>query len=138
MPCVSLHRAHFMALCDKLLTQVPRLHLWAASYYHEFAPLGWQLEYFTRPLRYTSAVLREVKFHREIAMDKVKGYDHCCELNNTYCSPVHRLYHRHQHHKTLLIKDCMMCGRAIADVLLPLLPSKKGGYCSRLIYTRNK
>ncbi|XP_025113964.1 uncharacterized protein LOC112575993 [Pomacea canaliculata] len=51
----------FGIFCGKLLAQVPRLHLWAASCFHGLAPVGWQVEYLTRPLRSPPTVVRELQ-----------------------------------------------------------------------------
>ncbi|XP_025111731.1 uncharacterized protein LOC112574719 [Pomacea canaliculata] len=109
---------NFQTLCDKLLTQVPRLHLWAASCFHEHAPAGWQVENFTRPLRSPPAVIREVE--REVYVSGCRDilpYRERGVPDHTEGPPVRRLYHRGQGHSGRLPGDCVTCGREVASFL---------------------
>ncbi|XP_025099960.1 uncharacterized protein LOC112567481 [Pomacea canaliculata] len=91
--------SYFCSVCDKLLTQVPHLHLWAASCYHGNATVGWQVEYLTRPLRSPPAVVREVEQDRSFTNDRdVLPYSERGVPDHTDGPPVRRLYHqRHGH-----------------------------------------
>ncbi|XP_025113553.1 uncharacterized protein LOC112575759 isoform X2 [Pomacea canaliculata] len=108
----------FKTFCHKLLTQVPHLHLWAASYFHGDAPVGWQVEYLTRPLRSPPAVVREVKQDVRITTDRhVKPYSKRGVPDHTDGPPVTRLYHRGQGHSGDGPGDCVTCGREVASFL---------------------
>ncbi|XP_025111934.1 uncharacterized protein LOC112574831 [Pomacea canaliculata] len=112
---------NFQTLCDKLLTQVPRLHLWAASCYHGDAPTGWQVEYLTRPLRSPPAVVREVEQDEKITRHRhVKPYSERGVADHTDGPPVTRLYHRGQGHSGRFPGDCVTCGLDVACFLLSL------------------
>ncbi|XP_025100540.1 uncharacterized protein LOC112567884 [Pomacea canaliculata] len=108
----------FPTFCDKLLTQVPHLHLWAASCYHRNAPAGWQVECLTRPLRSPPAVVREVEQdssftkHRDVLPYSERGVP-----DHTDGPPVTRLYHRSQGHSGDSPVDCVTCGRDVASFL---------------------
>ncbi|XP_025114499.1 uncharacterized protein LOC112576346 isoform X2 [Pomacea canaliculata] len=103
---------------DKLLTQIPQLHLWAASYYHEAAPRGWQEEHLTRPLRCPPTVVREVEKDSEITeYHVVHPYSKRGVADQTDGPPVTRLYHRGQGHTSHLPQDCVTCGREVASFL---------------------
>ncbi|XP_025111915.1 uncharacterized protein LOC112574813 [Pomacea canaliculata] len=109
----------WMILCDKLLTRVPRLHLWAASCFHGDAPDGWQVEYLTRPLRSPPAVVREfeqdemITTHRYVLPYKEGGLP-----DHTDGPPVRRLYHHEgQGHSGDWPGDCVKCGRKVAEFL---------------------
>ncbi|XP_025112558.1 uncharacterized protein LOC112575148 [Pomacea canaliculata] len=109
---------NFQTLCDKLLTQVPRLHLWAASCYHGYTPAGWQVEYLTRPLRSPPSVVREVARDEKITKHRyVKPYSERGVPDHTDGPPVMRLYHRGQGHSGDWSDDCVTCGREVASFL---------------------
>ncbi|XP_025113319.1 uncharacterized protein LOC112575583 [Pomacea canaliculata] len=109
---------YFDTVCDKLLTQVPHLHLWAASCYHGDAPTGWQVECLTRPLRSPPAVIREVEQDVDITESgKVKPYSERGVPDHTDGPPVTRLYHRGQGHSADNPGDCVTCGRDVASFL---------------------
>ncbi|XP_025100545.1 uncharacterized protein LOC112567887 isoform X2 [Pomacea canaliculata] len=111
-------RSYFHTVCDKLRRQVPDLHLWAASCYHEHAHAGWQVEYLTRPLRSPPAVVREVEQDLSFTMDRtVKPYSERAVPDHTDGPPVTRLYHRGQGHSGRLPGDCVTCGRDVASFL---------------------
>lgn len=119
----------FKTLCTKLLTQVPDLHLWAASYFHRNAPTGWQVKYLTRPLRSPPAVIREVEKDENITRHcLVQAYSERGVPDHTDGPPVIRLYHRGQGHSALLPVDCVACGRDIANFLLIVCVSSPGRY----------
>ncbi|XP_025111938.1 uncharacterized protein LOC112574835 [Pomacea canaliculata] len=104
--------------CSKLLTQVPRLHLWAASCFHEDAPDGWQVEYLTRPLRSPPAVVREVEQNEWITVTRnVLPYSERGVSDHTDGPPVTRLYHRGQGHSGENPVNCVACGREVASFL---------------------
>ncbi|XP_025078808.1 uncharacterized protein LOC112554944 [Pomacea canaliculata] len=108
----------FQTLCQLLLTQVPRLHLWAASCFHDYAPAGWQIEYLTRPLRSPPAVVREVEQDKRITRDRhVRPYRERGVPDHTDGPPVTRLYHRGQGHSGDRPVDCVTCGREVASFL---------------------
>ncbi|XP_025100543.1 uncharacterized protein LOC112567886 [Pomacea canaliculata] len=93
---------YFYKVCDKLLTQVSDLHLWASSCFHGHAPDGWQEECLTRPLRSPPAVVREVEQDDFITKHgDVKPYT---ERGHSGDRPG----------------DCVTCGRDVASFLLSL------------------
>ncbi|XP_025111924.1 uncharacterized protein LOC112574821 [Pomacea canaliculata] len=109
---------NFQTLCDKLLTQVPRLHLWAARCLHENAPAGWQVEHFTRPLRSPPAVVREVEQDPRITnLCAVHPYSERGVPDHTDGPQVRRLYHRGQGHSGDRPVDCVTCGSEVASFL---------------------
>ncbi|XP_025111947.1 uncharacterized protein LOC112574842 [Pomacea canaliculata] len=102
----------------KLLTQVPRLHLWAASCFHLNAPVGWQVENLTRPLRSPPVVVREVEQDEMITeYYAVNPYSERDVPDHTDGQPVKRLYHRGQGHSGRWPVDCVTCGRDVASFL---------------------
>ncbi|XP_025111942.1 uncharacterized protein LOC112574840 [Pomacea canaliculata] len=108
----------FKTFCDKLLTKVPRLHLWAASCFHEQAPAGWQVEYLTRPLRSPPVVVREVEQNEFITeLNDVHPYSKRGVPDHTDGPPVTRLYHRGEGHSGRWPVDCVTCGREVASFL---------------------
>ncbi|XP_025111927.1 uncharacterized protein LOC112574824 [Pomacea canaliculata] len=108
----------FPTLCDKLLTQVPHLHLWAASCFHGYAPAGWQVEHLTRPLRSPPAVVREVEQEARITTHgDVLPYSERGVPDHTDGPPVTRLYHRGQGHSGSWTDDCVTCGREVGRFL---------------------
>ncbi|XP_025113949.1 uncharacterized protein LOC112575973 [Pomacea canaliculata] len=109
---------YFDTVWDKLLTQVPHLHLWAASCFHGDAPTGWQVEYLTRPLRSPPAVVREVE-HKDRHFDggHVQPYSERGVPDHTDGPPVRRVYHRGQGHSGDRPADCVTCGRDVASFL---------------------
>ncbi|XP_025114295.1 uncharacterized protein LOC112576215 [Pomacea canaliculata] len=107
----------FRTVCDKLLTQVPLLHLWAASCYHGDAPAGWQVEHLTRPLRSPPAVVREVAQDTNFTEDRyVLPYRERGVADHTDGPPVTRLYHSQGHSGDRSV-DCVTCGRELARFL---------------------
>ncbi|XP_025100538.1 uncharacterized protein LOC112567883 [Pomacea canaliculata] len=111
-------RSDFHTVCYKLRTQVPHLHLWAASCYHGYAPDGWQVEYLTRPLRSPPAVVREVAKHSYITVGNiVMPYSERGVPDHTDGPPITRLYHRGHGHSGDSPRDCVTCGRDVASFL---------------------
>ncbi|XP_025112766.1 uncharacterized protein LOC112575257 [Pomacea canaliculata] len=111
-------KTSFPLFCDKLLTQVPRLHLWAASCYHGHAPAGWQVESLTRPLRSPPTVVREVEQDESIARhNRIHRYSDRVVPDHTDGPPVRQLYHRGQGHTGRLPDNCVTCGREVASFL---------------------
>ncbi|XP_025100976.1 uncharacterized protein LOC112568091 isoform X2 [Pomacea canaliculata] len=112
---------NFQTLYEKLLTRVPRLHLWAASYFHQNAPAGWQVEYLTRPLRSPPTVVREVEQDEMITTDRhVLRYSERGVPDHTDGPPVRRLYHRGHSDSGRFPEDCVTCGREVASFLQSL------------------
>ncbi|XP_025112051.1 uncharacterized protein LOC112574901 [Pomacea canaliculata] len=108
----------FQTFCELLLTQVPHLHLWAASCFHGHAPAGWQVECLTRPLRSTPVVVREVEQDEWITRHRlVLPYRERGGPDHTDGPPVTRLYHRGQGHSGRRPGDCITCGREVATFL---------------------
>ncbi|XP_025111925.1 uncharacterized protein LOC112574822 [Pomacea canaliculata] len=110
--------SYIQTFCDKLFTQVPRLHFWASSCYHEDTPVGWQVVHLTRPLRSPPTVVREVK--KDVKITKhgyVKPYSERGVPDHTDGPPVRRLYHRGQGHSGRWPGDCVRCGGKVARVL---------------------
>ncbi|XP_025113952.1 uncharacterized protein LOC112575976 [Pomacea canaliculata] len=113
-----IERSHVKIFCDKLLTRVPHLHLWAASCLHGDAPTGWQVEYLTRPLRSPPAVVREVEQSDMIYPQfVVKSYSERGVTDHTDGPPVRLLSHRKQGHSDGQPGDCVTCGREVASFL---------------------
>ncbi|XP_025078803.1 uncharacterized protein LOC112554940 [Pomacea canaliculata] len=109
---------NFQTLCYLLLTQVPRLYLWAASCFHGFTPTGWPVEYLTRPLRSPPAVVREVEQDERITTRRdVLPYSERGVPDHTDGPQVTRLYHRGQGHLGRRPGDCVTCGREVASFL---------------------
>ncbi|XP_025078810.1 uncharacterized protein LOC112554947 [Pomacea canaliculata] len=108
----------FQNFCELLLTRVPRLHLWAASCFHNYAPAGWQVEYLTRPLRSPPAVVREVEQDSGITRYRqVRRYRERGVPDHTDGPPVTRLYHRGQGHSGRRPGVFVTCGREVASFL---------------------
>ncbi|XP_025080174.1 uncharacterized protein LOC112555849 [Pomacea canaliculata] len=108
----------YQTLCELLLTRVPRLHLWAASCFHDFTPAGWRVEYLTRPLRSPPAVVREVEQDEMITRDGyVLPYSERGVPDHTDGPPVTRLCHRGQGHSGRRAFECIRCGREVASFL---------------------
>ncbi|XP_025102178.1 uncharacterized protein LOC112568879 [Pomacea canaliculata] len=108
----------FKTVCDKLLTQVPHLHLWAASCYYGHAPAGWRVEDLTRPLRSPPSVVREVEQDANITEYRnVQEYSERGVPDHTDGPSVRRLYHRGQGHSCRRPVDCVTCGRDVASFL---------------------
>ncbi|XP_025113056.1 uncharacterized protein LOC112575408 [Pomacea canaliculata] len=116
---VSEYRINnFHTLCDKLVTEIHGLHLWAASCFHGDAPANWQVEYLTRPLRSPPSVVREVKQDEIITRRRhVHPYSERGVPDHTDGPPVRRLYHRGQGHSGDSPLDCVTCGRVVASFL---------------------
>ncbi|XP_025114123.1 uncharacterized protein LOC112576088 [Pomacea canaliculata] len=109
---------HIQTFCEKLLAQVPRLHLWAASCYHKNCPPGWRVEYLTRPLRSPPAVVREIKKDTVITKGvSIKKYSERGVPDHTDGPPVTRVSHRGQGHSGHRPGDCVTCGREVASFL---------------------
>ncbi|XP_025113144.1 uncharacterized protein LOC112575471 [Pomacea canaliculata] len=112
---------NFQTFCNELLSQVPGLHLWAASCFHGDAPTNWQVEYLTRPLRSPPAVVREVALDPEINHHKrVKPYSERGVPHHTDGPPVRRLYHGGQSHSGDWPGECKMCGDEVSRFLKSL------------------
>ncbi|XP_025079397.1 uncharacterized protein LOC112555280 [Pomacea canaliculata] len=110
--------SNFQTLCELLLKRVPRLHLWAASYFHGYKAADWQVEYLTRPLRSPPAVVREVEQDERINIEGcVLPYSERGVPDHTDGTPVTRLYHRGQGHSGRFPVDCVTCGREVASFL---------------------
>ncbi|XP_025114138.1 uncharacterized protein LOC112576100 [Pomacea canaliculata] len=104
--------------CEKLLAQVPRLHLWAASCYSKNCPPSWQVEYLTRPLRSPPAVVREIKKDSLIIKGvSIQKYSERGVPDHTDGPPVTRLYHGGQGHSGGWPYKCVTCGREVASFL---------------------
>ncbi|XP_025111876.1 uncharacterized protein LOC112574796 [Pomacea canaliculata] len=111
-------RKHIKTFCEKLLAQVPRLHLWAASCYNKNCPPSWQVEHLTRPLRSPPAVVREIKKDSVIIKGvSIQKYSERGVPDHTDGPPVTRLYHRGQDHSVYWPDDCITCGREVAKFL---------------------
>ncbi|XP_025114128.1 uncharacterized protein LOC112576093 [Pomacea canaliculata] len=109
---------HIQTFCEKLLTQVPRLHLWAASCYLKNCPPGWQVEYLTRPLRSPPAVVREVKKDTVITKGlSIKKYSERGVPDHTDGPPVRRVRHDGEGHSSDWPGECVTCGREVASFL---------------------
>ncbi|XP_025113394.1 uncharacterized protein LOC112575632 [Pomacea canaliculata] len=117
---VSHRTQHFQTFCDKLLTRVPHLHLWAASCFHGDAPTCWQVKYLTRPLRSPPAVIREVKKNGKLTVRHVQPYSERGVPDHTDGPPVRRLYHRGLSHAGHRSVDCVTCGLDVVSFLRSL------------------
>ncbi|XP_025079407.1 uncharacterized protein LOC112555286 [Pomacea canaliculata] len=119
--------SNFQTLCELLLKRFPRLHLWAASCFHDYAPTGWQVEYLTRPLRSPPTVVREVEQDGRITRDRqVLPYSERGVPDHTDGPPVTRLYHPGQGHSGRRPGECVTCGREVASFLHSLRVSVTG------------
>ncbi|XP_025113982.1 uncharacterized protein LOC112576006 [Pomacea canaliculata] len=110
---------YFQRFCDKLLNQVPRLHLWAASSFHKYSPTGWQVEFLTRPLRSPPTVVREVQRDKRMTGDnpRIHPYSEPGVPDHTDGPPVRQMYHRGQGHSGRIPENCVLCGRQVARYL---------------------
>ncbi|XP_025111720.1 uncharacterized protein LOC112574706 [Pomacea canaliculata] len=98
-------------------TEVPRLHLWAASCYTNNCPPGWQVEYLTRPLRSPPAIVREIKKDTVITKGlSIKKYSERGVPDHTDGPPVTRVRHG-EGHSGDLPGNCVTCGREVASFL---------------------
>ncbi|XP_025112556.1 uncharacterized protein LOC112575146 isoform X2 [Pomacea canaliculata] len=112
--------SQYQTFCAKLLTRVPRLHLWSASCYHGHAPAGWQVEYLTRPLRSPPAVVREVEQDLAITgTHDVHMYSERGVPVHADGPPVKRVCHRGEGHSNRS-GDCVTCCREVARFLRSL------------------
>ncbi|XP_025103270.1 uncharacterized protein LOC112569639 [Pomacea canaliculata] len=107
----------FKNFVEWLVTQIPDVHVWAASCYHVDAPYGWQMEYLTRPLRSPPVVVREVEQSKIMEDKYVLRYSKRCVPDHTDGPPVRRLHHRGQGHSGDWPINCVTCGRDVARVL---------------------
>ncbi|XP_025111919.1 uncharacterized protein LOC112574817 [Pomacea canaliculata] len=116
-----IHKKRFGTFCEKLLTRVPRLHLWAANCFHGHAPAGWQVEYLTRPLRSPPTVVREVDKDNIIRKGKsVRKYSKRGVPDHTDGPPVRQTCHEWSHSGDWPFNrpyDCVTCCREVASFL---------------------
>ncbi|XP_025103291.1 uncharacterized protein LOC112569646 [Pomacea canaliculata] len=108
----------FESFCNKLLTRVPSLHLWAAGCFPEHRPAGLQVKHLTRPLRSPPVVVKEDDQDLRITRGRdVDPYSERGVPDHTDDLSVTRLYHRGQGHSGDWPGDCVMCGREVASFL---------------------
>ncbi|XP_025102978.1 uncharacterized protein LOC112569429 [Pomacea canaliculata] len=119
----------FPDFCCNLLRQIQNrnddLHFWAASGQDNVAPddlldwdtEGWELNYFTRPLRSPPSVTREVKLAVEIRNGTVPEYSERNVPDHSDGPPVKWVYHQPQEHGCLRVEDCVVCGNIVAIFL---------------------
>ncbi|XP_025111929.1 uncharacterized protein LOC112574826 [Pomacea canaliculata] len=133
----SFMKNHLNPFCVKLLSRVPRLHLWVASCFYGYQPAGWQVEHLTRPLRSPPVVVREVE--QDVMFTSVipvRPYSERSMSDHTDGPPVRRLYHRGQGHSGHWSGDCVTCGSEVASFLhsLRLGVTESGTTTSTTVY----
>ncbi|XP_025103290.1 uncharacterized protein LOC112569645 [Pomacea canaliculata] len=109
---------NFGTFCNKLLTQVPSLHLWAASCFPEHRPAGWEVKYLSTPLRSPPVVVTEVE--QDLRITRFRDVDPNSQQgvpDHTDSPSVTRLYHRGLGHSGRWPGDCVTCGREVASFL---------------------
>lgn len=95
--------------------------MWAASYFTEHAPAGWQVGEFRRPLRSPPAVVREVTKGQEISQARnVKPYVSRRVPDPTDGPQVRLVSHESPSHSPRTSSDCEECGREVASILQEL------------------
>lgn len=124
--CASLH--------ERCRENIDSLHFWAASDQDNVAPEelydkdteglglglgweGWELLYFTRPLRSPPSVIREVQLAVEIRNGTVPKYSKRKVPDHSDGQPVEWVYHRNHEHGYLRVEDCVDCGQNVATFL---------------------
>lgn len=95
--------------------------MWAASYFTDHAPAGWQVGEFRRPLRSPPAVVREVTKGQEISQARnVKSYVSRRVPDPTDGPHVRLVSHEGPSHSPRTSSDCEECGREVASILQEL------------------
>lgn len=118
---------HFKHFCDKLLRQVPDLHLWVASFYHGRVPPAWQEKSLTRPLRSPPAVVREVAKDRRIGSNcDVLPYSQRAVPDHTQGPSVRWIRHQGHGHTESADRDCELCGQEVVSFLKSLRLGAQG------------
>ncbi|XP_025083117.1 uncharacterized protein LOC112557460 isoform X2 [Pomacea canaliculata] len=105
---------HFV---HKLLTRVPDLHCWAAGYDLEFSPSSWQVQHFTRPIRFPKSVEMELADFRPGIF---KPYSQRGQHDTTHGPPV-QWFLLPKHDQRKFIDGCDMCGELVVRFLKCLL-----------------
>ncbi|XP_070188639.1 uncharacterized protein [Littorina saxatilis] len=111
----------FKLFCEKLVSRVRSLHLWAAHIYHQFTPQHFTEFALTVPLRTPGAITREIQRSDFVGkFGQVRDYE-----QNVYPptdGPFIREI-RHQgpdHPDDVMPRDCEACGTQLASVLVEL------------------
>lgn len=119
----------FPDFCTNLLGRCgnshDNLHFWAASDQDNVAPEelhdkdtdGWELLYFTRPLRSPPSVIREVQLAVEIRNGTVPKYTDRKVPDHSDGPPVKWVYHGSHEHGYLRVEDCVVCGKIVATFI---------------------
>ncbi|KAK7107741.1 hypothetical protein V1264_015606 [Littorina saxatilis] len=111
----------FKPFCDKMVSRVRSLHLWAAHIYHTFTPQHFTEFALAVPLRTPSAVTREIQ--RCDFIQKF-GLVNKFEQNiypHTDGPLIRELRHQGPDHPDdVMPRDCEVCGTQLASVLMEL------------------
>ncbi|XP_025079766.1 uncharacterized protein LOC112555545 [Pomacea canaliculata] len=121
--------SYLQAFHKELLTQVPHLHFWAASYYPESVQSSWQVQNLTRPIRFPETVKMELERISTVADHNSKTYSLRGEYKSPRGPPVQRFplpKHKGSHRSTRCINRCVTCGEHVAKILLHVLAGVPG------------
>nr|KAG5711423.1 hypothetical protein BaRGS_025850 [Batillaria attramentaria] len=111
----------FEDFCQKLLTAVPDLHLWAASVQQNIRPECFTHKKLTVSLRCPPVVEKEVSRSDEVGKS-VSAYEKSLSPRPTDGPPVKWLNHKGQPgHKGGPAERCEQCGKDIAHILKGLI-----------------
>ncbi|XP_025107255.1 uncharacterized protein LOC112571998 isoform X2 [Pomacea canaliculata] len=109
----------FKTFCEKLLKQVPDLHLWAASCRYNLSPRGWEQEHLTKPLRSPPVVVREVAQASEIRLSgDVRPYSPLSIPSHTDGPQIEWIG---LDHPKSITHDCQDCGKQLGKLLYRLI-----------------
>ncbi|XP_025083114.1 uncharacterized protein LOC112557458 isoform X2 [Pomacea canaliculata] len=122
-------RSNLQTFHDKLLTRVPHLHFWAASYYPESVQSSWQVQSLTRPIRFPETVKMELERIRTVAGHDSRTYSLRGEYKSP-CGPSVQQFplprHTGSHRSTRRINRCVTCGEHVAKILMHVLAGVPG------------
>ncbi|XP_070178269.1 uncharacterized protein [Littorina saxatilis] len=113
--------SEFKLFCEKLVSRVRSLHLWAAHIYHRFTPQHFTEFALAVPLRTPGAITREIQRSDFVGkFGQVRDYE-----QNVYPHTDGPLIRdiRHQgpdHPDNVMPRDCEACGTQLASVLVEL------------------
>lgn len=103
--CVRSH--HLKSFCERLLAQVPSLHLWATRVYFGNIPQGWLTGPLNVPLRFPPVVMREVAKAKNRQL--IQKFDPGKVRSFTDGPSVEIMCHQGQDH-SYRFEDCVPCG----------------------------
>ncbi|XP_025084602.1 uncharacterized protein LOC112558360 isoform X2 [Pomacea canaliculata] len=98
---------HLKSFCERLLAQVPSLHLWATRVYFGNIPQGWLTGPLNVPLRFPPVVMREVAKAKNRQL--IQKFDPGKVRSFTDGPSVEIMCHQGQDH-SYRFEDCIACG----------------------------